>query len=240
MTMPTYPELRKRIGEFMLEKGEWAGCPIPIEGRRLVIEPSYPYQELASIVDPPVSDAEPSDLDANGLKPGERLVNFWYSRQKELYVHVVLNAEGRAMCFAYPKKRFVRRLDLILNSFEAAWAHDIETESVAMITLANLLTFEQMRQYMVLGQFAEASTRSKVMYIFRRARPTIAIRANDMGVRVLAVLCLHPIAYYAETFIGAMTPTDDVIAHLMLMRGDEHMFWKRSNQHQPDDAEAAI
>jgi hypothetical protein len=37
-----------------------------------------------------------------------------------------------------------------------------------------------------------------------------------------------------------MVPTDDVIAHLMLMRGDEHMFWRRCNQHQPWTKEAGV
>lgn len=37
-----------------------------------------------------------------------------------------------------------------------------------------------------------------------------------------------------------MTPTDDVIAHLTLMRGDEPMFWRRANQHGPDRPEAGL
>jgi hypothetical protein len=28
-----------------------------------------------------------------------------------------------------------------------------------------------------------------------------------------------------------MCPTDDVIAHLMLMRGDEALLWRKANQH---------
>lgn len=27
------------------------------------------------------------------------------------------------------------------------------------------------------------------------------------------------------------TATDDVIAHLVLMRTDEHLFWRKANQH---------
>lgn len=42
---------------------------------------------------------------------------------------------------------------------------------------------------------------------------------------------MHPIAYYADSWAGAMCPTDDVIAHLMMMRGDEAMLWKRCNHH---------
>lgn len=39
---------------------------------------------------------------------------------------------------------------------------------------------------------------------------------------------------------GAMCPTDDVIAHLMLMRGDEVDFWHRSNQHPAHRHEAGL
>ena len=58
--------------------------------------------------------------------------------------------------------------------------------------------------------------------------------------KILACLCMHPIAYYAGSWAGAMCPTDDVIAHLSLMRADEHMFWKRSNQHPPYRPEAGL
>jgi hypothetical protein len=42
---------------------------------------------------------------------------------------------------------------------------------------------------------------------------------------------MHPIGYYRGTWAGAMAPTDDVIAHLMMMRADEHMYWRRAKQH---------
>jgi len=58
--------------------------------------------------------------------------------------------------------------------------------------------------------------------------------------RVLAALCMHPIAYYEDSWAGGMPPTDDVIAHLMLMCGDEPMYWRRSNQHPSWRPEAGI
>lgn len=83
------------------------------------------------------------------------------------------------------------------------------------------------------GAFIETSPRSGVTYMFRRLRPTLAIKAGPDGdLRILCGLCLHPIGYYAGTWGGAMCPTDDVIAHLCLMRGDEPKFWANSNQHE--------
>lgn len=58
--------------------------------------------------------------------------------------------------------------------------------------------------------------------------------------RILCCLCMRPIAYYADSWAGAMCPTDDVIAHLALMRGDEAMFWRRCNQHPPYRPEAGL
>jgi hypothetical protein len=68
--------------------------------------------------------------------------------------------------------------------------------------------------------FLETSRRSGVSYLFRRLKPTLAIKDG----RALCALCLHPIGYYEGTWSGAMCPTDDIIAHLMLARGDEAMF----------------
>src|SRR5204863_1453670 len=102
--------------------------------------------------------------------------------------------------------------------------------------LEELIGESRYSMYALTGLFLEQSARSGVMYAFRRSRPTIAMR----GGRLLCALCLHPIAYYEGTFAGAMCPTDEVIAHLLLMRGDEAMFWRRSNQHDCRLPEAGL
>jgi hypothetical protein len=239
--MPSYADLRRRVADLMLERGEWAGCPMPIEGLRLHIEPTYPYQELADLLakkDEPADD----DLNAEGLRPGGRLVNTWYSERKRAYVFLVQDATGRAQAFVLPQERWIRRLDISILGAQASWAHDVTAEITAMRTLSEHTTEEQMRQYWLLGQFIETSKRSGVTYVFRRVRPTIALRPmlHTDRMHVLAVLCMHPIAYYRDTTVGAMTPTDDVLAHLLLMRGDEAMFWRRCNQHRPEDPEAML
>jgi hypothetical protein len=107
-----------------------------------------------------------------------------------------------------------------------------------------MLSHHNFRQYMLTGMFLEKSKRSGVIYMFRRLKPTVAIAASpgieSDHMRILACLCAHPIAYYAGSWAGAMVPTDDVIAHLAMMRGDERMFWARCNQHPPHRPEAGL
>ena len=58
--------------------------------------------------------------------------------------------------------------------------------------------------------------------------------------RVVAVLCLHPIGYYENTWAGCLVPSDDVIAHLTMMRADEAHYWSKANQHDPASPEAGL
>ena len=119
-----------------------------------------------------------------------------------------------------------------------AWG--LKQEQNALQTLATLVSHHQMKQYVLTGMFLESSERSKVSYIFRRLRPTVALRDAGDKMKILCCMCLHPIAYYEGSWAGAMCPTDDVIAHLMLMRGDEHHFWKSANQHPAWKPEAGL
>lgn len=105
---------------------------------------------------------------------------------------------------------------------------------------ASMLKPYTFRCWVMAGAFMETSQRSGITYIFRRLRPTVALKASATGVRVLCGLCLHPIGYYRGTWAGSMTPTDEAIAHLCLMRGDEADFWRQANQHPAYSPQAAI
>jgi hypothetical protein len=85
--------------------------------------------------------------------------------------------------------------------------------------------------YLLTGHFSEVSKRSQLTYLFRKGRPTIVLRESDDGAYALCALCLHPIGYYGDTWAGVMCPTDEVLAHLLMMRGSEEKFWANANQH---------
>jgi hypothetical protein len=136
----------------------------------------------------------------------------------------------------------VHNLEKQLRTLGCADAWGIEQESSAVQTLGTLVSHRQFKQYMLTGSFMERSRRTGLHYLFRRLRPTavIDVDADADKSRVRCTLCLHPIGYYANSWAGSMCPTDDVIAHLMMMRGDEPMFWRKANQHPPHRPEAGL
>lgn len=109
------------------------------------------------------------------------------------------------------------------------------TEERALRKLKELVTPRQYKIYMTTGVIHEVG-KSGVIYYIRRMRPTIAMRDT----RPLCALCLHPLAFVCETWVGVMPPTDEVIAHILLIRGDEHTFWKKANQHSISSPQSGI
>lgn len=247
-TLPSYAEVQRALGYFMHERGEWAGLPMPVEGLTLDIAPGYPHREF--LTEPqPLRDvpAVARTCSSSDVREDESYTNHWTAgaRRREVFI-VRSGPAARARAEVFPAADEDVRLAFLWNSFAASWVHGIEAEMAAMTRLFEYLSEGQRRYYFVLGMFIETSKRSGVTYIFRRSRPTLALRLAGSFpdgrpiFRCLAALCLHPIGYYRDSWVGAMTPSDDVIAHLLMMRGDEHLFWKRSNQHPPSAPNAGL
>jgi hypothetical protein len=211
-------------------KEEWAGIPMPLDGLPLVIEPRYPNADkLSKIGRIKEDDEENHDQDIT-------IVNRFWSTKKGRDV-VIYERDGRR---DWATAGGVHSLNYVMHTLGASDAWGIEQEGNAILTLGKMVRHRQFKQYMLTGSFLERSRRSGLIYLFRRLRPTVAIRDRDEGSRILAALCMHPIGYYEGSWAGAMCPTDDVIAHLSLMRGDEAMFWRRCNQHPPYRPEAGL
>lgn len=221
--------MRQALASIASNTNEWAGIPMPIEGERLVIEPSFPWAEVLS------GEAIKEDAEDEGWQ----LRNKWYCPRWRCEILVMQDPEGRVVHGKVPAFHHIR-YDLSTLGCSDVWG--IEQEGRAVQLLGTMLRHRQFKQYLMTGMFLETSKRSGTVYLFRRLKPTIAIAAGspDDGMKILAALCMHPIAYYEGSWAGAMVPTDDVIAHLSLMRGDEHMFWKRCNQHPPYRPEAGL
>lgn len=215
----------RRVSEM---RDEWAGIPMPIQGHGLVVEPRYPKAaELMAMF---------RDAGGDSSSDGWSVRNTFYSKRLASDV-VVMAKDGRVEHGVVPS---IHHLKQDLQTLGASVAWGIEQESAALQLLGTLVTPHAFKQYLLTGMFLETSKRSRITYVFRRLKPTVALRAQKEPVRILCTLCLHPIAHYEESWAGAMCPTDDVIAHLSLMRGDEAMFWRRANQHPAHRPEAGL
>lgn len=168
-----------------------------------------------------------------------RVRNRFYSRRWRADISII-ERDGKITGHWEPAFHHIGH-DLSTMGASVAWG--LEQEQRALALLGTMIRHHAMKHYVLTGMFLERSPRSGVTYIFRRLKPTVAIaptRDELEPCRILASLCMHPIAYYAGSWAGAMCPTDDVIAHLTLMRGDEHRFWKVCSQHPPYRPEAGL
>ena len=222
-----FAKLRNTLAFMGRIEEHWAGIPMPLDDLPLVVHPRYPFaRELMG-----TPDADPD------VGPAEVNIRnrFWSNRLRSTLV--MYEKRGKIRIGIDPGANHVTEM---LNTLGASDAWGIEQEHHALTLLGTLVAHHTFKHYLMTGMFLESSPRSGVFYLFRKLRPTIAIKERKGRMVILAALCMHPIAHYAGSWGGAMCPTDDVIAALMLMRGDEHMFWKRSNQHPPSHPQAGV
>lgn len=241
-----WDEIRQAVGEVSAERGEWAGYPCPVHGAAIVLEPRHPLYGSLNGVDlddePSEGEKKPADMlceelvavwDAIIEEVGWREVNWWIDR-RGWHIKVMQNKDGRGRAVVIPRNSEVSRWDMAINTLGASQAWSVKAEFKALERLKTLIPPHAFRYYLLTGMFMETSKRSKVIYVFRKGRPTVVMAPvlNHEHLRILCALCLHPVGYYDTTFAGAMVPTDDVIAHITMMRGDERKFWGKCNQHE--------
>jgi hypothetical protein len=224
----TWSHTRNGLRGLASMKDQWAGIPMPLEDADLVIEPRYP---LAQVLGPqPTVKQYPE-------QPQSKIRNTFYSVHRRSDIIVWNEPDGKLQWGVSPCIHHFKN-DMETMACSVAWG--IEQESKALQLLASMLPHHAFKKYLLTGMFVEQSERSGVYYFFRRLKPTIAASGASGTMRILAALCMHPIAYYAGTWAGAMCPSDDVCAHLSLMRGDEALYWRRCNQHKAHRPEAGL
>lgn len=225
--------LRGALKQIAGDRDHWAGIPMPLDDQSLVIEPRYPMaQELMLIgkkkPEPPSS--EEIALDTSKIR------NVFYSTRWRCDI-VIYEKDGKIGWGLLPRVHHFKH-DLATLGCSFAWG--IEQEHNALQLLGTLVKHHTFKQYLLTGMFLETSPRSGLTYCFRKLRPTVVVDLRGEETTILCALCMHPIGYYEGSWAGAMCPTDDVIAMLMLMRGDEPMLWRRANQHCPSRPEAGL
>lgn len=220
----SFAQMRDALNALAEHGEEYAGLPMPITGENLVVHPQYRFAQVFAQNDTP-----------DGLE----IINRWSCKTRRADIIITIDPEtGRREAFVdpwpHPADFHVRTLGI------ASCAYEIGPEMKATEKLQSLLTPHAFKCYLLAGAFLETSRRSQVTYLFRRLRPTLAFSTHGEETTFLAALCLHPIGYYSDSWAGAMVPTDEVIAHLLLMRGDEPDFWRQANQHPKHRPEAGL
>lgn len=263
----TWSELHDWLTQAADEIDDYAGIPVPVEGMRLTLEPRHNMRDYHELLDLTTAGkalaaakrAEAEDFarfgpdadrpfsytcSASDVDDTEWVRNSWWSNREQRWIYLV---EKRGKIIMQKSKRIqpATRFDMQLMTLCASMSWNVRAEREAMKKLRSMLPEHLADAYEMTGAFMETSKRSGLTYIFRRARPTVVLRPSNRhdenaAMLLLTVMCMHPIGYYDGSWAGAMVPTDDVIAHLVMMRGDEHLFWKRANQHRLYEPEAGL
>jgi len=237
----SYDEVNGDINQIADAHGFLSGVPVPLPGNEqpdLVVADGVPLAEVFRM-NQAVREQRETEM-AEELRWQVNIRNSWRSLGDQTVC--VIDTEQGSM--ALPRwhagermRKLVRAVEVYHNAHMRA-----EAELRALESLKARITEAQYNVYVLAGIFPERSPRSDVYYYFRKGYPTLAVSfhgAKNNG-RVLAALCLHPMGYYQGTHVGLMTPTDEVIAHLLLMRSDEHRFWKKSGQWQASDMRSGL
>lgn len=155
--------------------------------------------------------------------------------------HEVIVCDESGTRAAVRRPHVAERLEMLLKTSSVRMQTVTAAAEVkALGALADRLSENQWQSYILNSMFAETSKRSGLTYVFRRGRPTLALRKAEEGVIFLAALCFHPLAYYPGSWAGALPPSDEVLAHLLLMRADEHRLWRKAEQHVMWDPRSGI
>lgn len=245
----TQDDIRTILDRASTHMEEWHGFPVPLADLPVTLHDRHPLREGYRKIEATMNTYEEIEIVVGGPEvtdEPEVIRNHWWSKKLNADVWVYQQGDKVFGIKQYRSPdRSMERLNFWLNTIGTADAWTLAAEAKARKKLRDLLTPRQWHHYYLTGSFLETSERSRLTYIFRRLRPTVAMSPrNKPGgpdtMRCLAVLCMHPIGYYQQSWGGCLVPTDDVIAHLISMRADEARYWGQCNQHQPSEPEAGL
>lgn len=240
MPEDNYTEHRALIAALSRLTTEYCGLPVTITGEKLILAPGHPAEQVYRKMD---AAAYACTIDERGggdaPDPDEDvLINEFWSMRRRAQVLIWRDRHGHTQWGLEPG---VHHFSMDMRTMGCSWAWSVEAEVKAQQMLQRLIKPHLFKTYLLTGMFLETSPKSQVMYVFRRLRPTVALSfRDDAQGKILCCLCQHPLGYYRGTWAGALCPTDDVIGALLMMRADEHYFWRRCNQIPPWRPEAGL
>ena len=245
----SWNDVRRGVAKLCEERGWHHGVPMMSStdtGRRIILAKGCPLSDTKGHDVPVSMTGEPqvhvcTAKDVDDTEMGPIVVNAWNNKPT---IVAVVQQKGKYRVTKIDASK--DRLNMLMNTIICqAGSVDSDAELKAMMTLKGKINDNQWDAYLLGGAFPETSKRSGVTYILRKGLPTIALRCipkpeGGEDRHFLAALCSHPLAWWEGTHVGAYPPTDEVIAHLLLIRSDEHDLWKRSGQHGLNEVQAGI
>ena len=223
-------DTRNMLRAIAHQSDEWAGIPMPFEDEKLIIAPKFRWAHV-------INDSYKARKNKGPGGEEVKVRNVVWSKRHRMEFVIFEGADGKVRKAWLPGQW---KLDAMMRTMACSAAWGIEQEHRALKLLGEMVPHHMFKNYLLSGVFMERSKRSDLVYIFRKLRPTVVLRSKGEAVAVLTTLCMHPIGYYEDTWAGAMCPTDDVIAHLSMMRSDEHAYWRRANQIPYDRPNAGL
>ena len=220
--------LLRYINRLAVRRGEYAGAAIPMKGHTMIVAND---RLLLSRLTQILNRKRPDPEDRWTVK------NRW--QRTTAYATVIWEKDGVRETTV--SNFWTERLGLLSASISARRAVLPEAELNAMTRLFDYLDVDAKRDYILSGVIPEIG-RSGTTYFLRKGLPTLAFLPNrgDVDHRTAVVLCTHPLGYYTATHTGLMPPSDEVLAHLLMIRADEHYFWRKANQLPITDPRAAV
>ncbi|MBI3956882.1 MAG: hypothetical protein HY340_02730 [Candidatus Kerfeldbacteria bacterium] len=225
------------LDEMLQQRGIYHGVPLGVGAEHITTENPSLQQLLDRAGIQPENDEPPPDEDGSPSDaPDWLIVNEWKTsrawRGAQVWVTLERHREtGRARVWLAPFIPHALRQQVLLDTGGMRCRYtDLQAELRAQRRLREMISDNQWHAFVLADAFLEHG-RSGVIYFLRKNRPTLALGlATDGMYRTLGALCLHPLGYYTGTHAGVMAPSDEVIAHLLHIRGDEHFFWRKANQ----------
>lgn len=232
------------LDSLMQKKG--VHCGMPLGAFKQHITTSFePLAAMLAVINPKTKEEEILDQVTDEAGVLWKIHKTWETSQpwKGWFGTVVVlrNSETGKFCKAFvPRSKWIERYNLLCNTLASRVQYTMAAAEIqAQRRLFEALSQVQRETYIVADAVVERG-RSGLRYLIRKDRPTLAVREIDEVGSVLCALCLHPVAYYTETWAGVMPPSDEVLAHLLMIRADEHFYWRRANQIPLDYATSGV
>lgn len=254
---------RRRLREALLG-AQGYGLPVKQRGYRLVgaahgrLEPLFDRNDHQKVpLTPRFPDADDLAWGAMSREFWDRFMerleeikkghwkwrNIWHPKPTVLVEVLKEVKSGKYLYIPVRRKDTPLRM-LISSSALRMRVTSTKAETAARKRLNKALNGRQRRELLLNAGFVEEG-QSGVHYLIRANRPTVAYREEKLpdrmrSIHFLAALCLHPLGYYEDTFTGCMPPSDEMITHLLMIRADEHFYWRKCNQHGEKDSRSGL